>query len=318
MTYRGAIRNKFGANKNYASVGFSINALNYYGDLSPTPKKISTDISLTKPGAGITYTYRMASRLSLQGGFMYGNISGSDIKSADKTDTDNGIFRFNRDLSFRNRIKELSLVVVIDYYENQSFYIDRAGFTPYVFFGIAVFHHNPQAQVPGTDLQGKVFANAGEWVDLNQLGTEGQLVALTEGDANYGIKPYKLTQPAIPFGIGIRARLNNQLDVSTEFSFRYLFTDYIDDVSRNYLDLGTFGNNELAKALSYRTNEIATPNYQYTSERDGKTYSVLAGYGHEYKDNVRGNRGDKDFYTVFTLRFSYIIVNLPGNRPKYR
>ncbi|MDA0193465.1 MAG: hypothetical protein O2887_01985 [Bacteroidetes bacterium] len=34
-------------------VGVSINAMNYFGDISPAPKKLSTDIGFTKSGFGI-------------------------------------------------------------------------------------------------------------------------------------------------------------------------------------------------------------------------------------------------------------------------
>ncbi len=318
MTYKGDIRNKYGLNKRYAYFGLRINALNYYGDLSPTPKKISTDISFTKPGLGLTLGFRISPRTFISGEFLYGTLTGEDNESAKKNDLKNGVFRYNRNLSFRNRIKEFAILAAIDLYKNDSFYSDRVNVTPYVFFGIAILHHNPQAKVPQTDLQGNTFANAGQWVNLRELGTEGQNTQLLKTESNYGNTPYKLIQPAIPFGIGIRFKLNDQLDFSTDFSIRYLFTDYIDDVSKNYVDLGALGNNELAKAMSYRTNEVMQPNYSYTSERDGKTYSVLSGYGHEHKDNLRGNRNNNDVYTILSFHLSYILKNLPGKDPKYR
>ena len=70
-------------------------------------------------------------------------------------------------------------------------------------------------------------------------------------------------------GIGARFRINEVLDFSAEIGFRYLFTDYIDDVSGNYVDLGVF-NTELAKAMSYRSSEVATPTATYVG-RDGNT-----------------------------------------------
>jgi hypothetical protein len=167
------------------------------------------------------------------------------------------------------------------------------------------------------DLNGNPFPNAGDWVDLQPLGTEGQNANLLESDVNHGIKEYKNIQFAIPFGIGARFRLNEVLDFSVEFGFRYLFTDYIDDVSQNYVDLGVFGSNELAKALSYRGNEINPTNtFTYTG-RDGNSYNVIPGYGHESPDNWRGHKDDKDIYTVTTLRISY-IVGKTFNRAKFR
>src|SRR5690606_21307429 len=138
-----------------------------------------------------------------------------------------------------------------------------------------------------------------------------------------GIKPYKLIQAAIPFGIGARFRLNQLMDFSVELGFRYLFTDYIDDVSQNYIDLGHFGNDELAKAMSYRSNEIPAVRNNpdavkpYTSDIDGKTYTVVPGYGSESKDNWRGNSKDNDTYMVTTFKLSYIFGKT-FNRAKFR
>jgi hypothetical protein len=176
--------------------------------------------------------------------------------------------------------------------------------------------HNPQAQAPLTDLQGNALPNAGEWVDLQELGTEGQHSELQQGDVNYGIDPYKKLQVAIPFGLGVRFRLNEILDFSFETGFRYLFTDYIDDVSRNYVDLGVFGTNELAKAMSYRSNEVATPSYTYIG-RDGQSYDVLPGYGQEHPSNIRGSKGDKDIFMVTTLKVTYILGKT-FHRAKFR
>jgi hypothetical protein len=313
-TYRGDIKVNFGINKKYSSVDISLVALNYYGDLAPAPNSLSTDISFTKPGISIGYSTRVSPRSSLQANFLYGALKGSDYESADKNDPSNGKFRYQRNLSFRNRIQEFSLTYHVDYFENESSSLERAKWTPYALVGLAVFHHNPQARVPDEDLHGNPFPNAGELVSLRKLGTEGQYLGLNKTSANYGIKPYKLFQPALVFGTGVRIRLSDNVDASIEMSMRYTFTDYLDDVSQNYIDLGLFGNNELAKAMSYRTNDVAIPNYTYKSEYDGGTYSVLSGYGSEHPSNVRGQKKDRDIYTALSIRVSYIIERYTGHK----
>lgn len=314
-SYRGK-KSFFSKEKMYSMVGLSISALNYYGDLAPKPSKMSTDISFTRPAVGLTFAHRFGPRYTLTGTLMYGALRGSDEKSADESDTENGLYRAQRNLSFRNRIQELSVIASIDLFENQATYISRVAWTPYVFAGLSVFHHNPQAQAPATDLQGNALADAGKWVNLQPLGTEGQHATLLDTDANSGINPYKRIQLAIPMGVGARFRLNQVLDLSVEFGFRYLFTDYIDDVSKNYVDLGVFGNDQLAKAMSYRSNEKYAPTTSYVG-RDGVTYNVLAGYGQEYPDNMRGNKGDKDIFMVTTIRVSYILGKT-FHRAKFR
>lgn len=317
--YRGK-KSHFGKDKIYNAVGFSLNALNYYGDLAPKPSRFSTDISFTRPAIGISFAHRFGPRYTLMASFAYGTLRGSDLESADRGDLSNGFHRSNRNLSFRNRIKELSVVASLDLFENMSTYISRVKWTPYAFAGISVFHHNPQAQVPLTQLDGTPFDNAGTWVNLKPLGTEGQYADLRETDVNYGIKPYKLIQPAIPMGVGARFRINEVMDFAAEIGFRYVFTDYLDDVSRNYVDLGVFGDDELAKALSYRSNEIAenqsllrpTP-----STVDGRVYNLLPGYGSEHPENVRGDSSDRDIFMVTTFRLTYIIGKT-FHRAKFR
>lgn len=308
----------FGKEKIYNSIGISLNAFNYYGDLAPKPSRFSTDITFTRPAIGLSFTHRFGPRYQVTGAFTYGTLRGADAESADKGDASNGAFRYNRNLSFRNRIKELSVVGSLDLFENQATYISRVKWTPYAFIGLAIFHHNPQAQAPATDLQGNPLPNAGEWIDLKPLGTEGQNGGLQEGDINNGIKPYKLIQLAIPFGIGARFRINEVMDFSAELGFRYLFTDYIDDVSGNYVDLSVFGDDELAKAMSYRSNEIVDPSLlQPTQTRDGQTYDLLPGYGQEHPDNMRGSSNDKDIYMVTTFRLTYILGKT-FHRAKFR
>lgn len=297
----------FGKEKIYNMVGLSVNALNYYGDLAPRPQRVSTDISFTRPGIGLSFAHRFGPRYTLQAQFMFGNLRGSDSESADQGDLSNGVYRYQRNLSFRNQIKELSVVAVFDLFQNQSTYISRVKWTPYVYLGAAAFLSNPQAQAPATDLNGNALAEAGEWVNLRKLGTEGQYANLDPTDVNYGIKPYKSLNLAIPFGIGVRFRLNEVMDLWGDLGFRYTFTDYLDDVSQNYVDLGVF-DNELARAMAYRTNELGTQSNPYTyTARNGNTYTVQAGYGHEHPDNLRGSKSDRDIYMVTSIRVTYIL-----------
>jgi hypothetical protein len=307
----------FGKEKVYNAVGFSLNALNYYGDLAPKPSRFSTDISFTRPALGFSFSHRFGPRYTLNAAFMYGTLRGSDAESADQGDTSNGLYRYQRNLSFRNRIKELSVTASFDLFQNQATYISRVRWTPYAFIGVAGFHHNPQALAPATDLNGNPLAEAGEWVDLKPLGTEGQNGGLDPSAVNSGIKPYKLIQVAIPFGLGARFRINEVMDFSAELGFRYLFTDYIDDVSQNYVDLSVFGNNELARAMSYRSSEVVPASALVPTQTSTGTYNLLPGYGQEHPDNMRGNKDDRDIYMVTTFKLTYILGKT-FHRAKFR
>lgn len=309
----------FGKEKRYNSIGFAVNALNYYGDLAPRPGIGSTDISFTRPGFAASFNHRFGPRYTLSSSLMWGTLRGADSESADKGDLNNGFFRYRRNLSFRNQIKELSVVGVFDLFENQGIYLSRVAWTPYAFIGLAAYHHNPRGLAPATDLQGNALAEAGQWVKLRPLGTEGQYSTLDPSDMNAGIKPYKTLGIAIPFGLGARFRFNEVIDISADVAFRYTFSDYLDDVSQNYVDLGALSS-PLAKAMSYRGNELPAEDRGGTSTyvgRDGITYNVIAGYGQEFRDNVRGSKTDRDIYMVTSIRVTFII-GATFHRAKFR
>jgi len=317
-------KKRFGREHVYSGIGFSVNALNYYGDLSPLPSKFSTDISFTKPAIGISMFHRFGPRYTLIGQFMYGTLKGSDAESAKDA------FRKERNLSFRNRIKELSIVAVFDLFENNGTYISRVKWTPYAFVGIAGFLHNPQALAPATYLDGTPDPYAGQWVNLQPLGTEGQYSNLKPGDVNYGIKPYNLLQVAIPFGVGARFRLNEVFDLSADIGFRYTFTDYLDDVSKNYVDLNRLQAKDpsmtrLAQTLSYRSNEVKQPAdlpngttmYPLNTPNGIVMIPLVNGYGSEAKSNNRGNSRNKDVYMVTSVKLTYIL-GATFHRAKFR
>lgn len=310
---------KFGfKNKAYSGIGISLNSFHYLGDLAPKSRLGSTDLSFTKPGVGASFIHRFGPRYTLFAGYLHGSVSGSDAESADPN-SESGKYRYQRNLTFRNRIHELAVTAYFDLFDNTGRYISRVKWTPYAFTGMVLFYHNPQAQAPSIDLQGNSLAQAGEWVDLRPLGTEGQYANLLSTDVNSGIKPYSHFQFAIPLGLGVRFRLNDVLDLWVEFSTRRLFTDYLDDVSKNYVDLGVL-DSPLAKAMSYRSNELPPnelpPLVPYVG-RDGVTYNTISGYGSEGPSNTRGSSGGNDVYFVSTIRLSYIL-GATLHRAKFR
>ena len=74
-SYRGR-KSWFGKEKVYNMIGLSVNAFNYYGDISPKPSSFSTDISYTKPAVGVHFSHRFGPRYALTGSFMYGTLKG--------------------------------------------------------------------------------------------------------------------------------------------------------------------------------------------------------------------------------------------------
>ncbi|EMR03749.1 DUF6089 family protein [Cesiribacter andamanensis] len=323
--YRGNI-NAFNRKKRYISIGGSINSLNYFGDLAPKNRIASTDISFTRPGISFMAQYRMGPAFSMRGNFMWGRLRGDDDTSDFAPGTDESTYRFQRNLHFRNDIKELSVLFVFDLKAHGRTFITRPELVPYVFFGGAVFHHNPKARVPNTDYvhyvtspseiqvnDPRYAANPGEWISLKPLQTEG--------------KSYSNFAFAIPVGAGVRYKLSRYLDLSFEMSYRQTFTDYLDDVSGDYINPEDFDQihgdprvANLARLMAYRSNEIredgalwqemvefqGTRTHSWNNPLGANEYLHLNGYGTAGRDHIRG-KDDKDVYLVSTLSLTYII-----------
>lgn len=280
---------QFSKRKQYNSVGFTINALNYFGDVTPTTSFASLRFGATRVGAGVSVTRRFYPRLSGRFGLAYGRISGDDALAADPNGSDSR-FRNNRNFAFRNDIIEASGVAVFDLIENRNNYLKRPDFVPYVFAGLAGFYHSPKGLVRDSN---PAFPSlvGGEYVALADAKTEAQASA------------YSQFQFAVPFGGGVRYRINRNFDASLEIGWRKTFTDYIDDVGGNYAG---------PNALQAGTDAQKYFGYGITKNRDGN----LAGF-----DNAGSPRGDTrtrtDWYIVTGVTLNYILAPKIKN-PKFR
>ena len=276
---------QFSKRKQYNSVGFSLNAMNYFGDVTPTTSFTSLRPGATRLGAGVSLTRRFYPRISGRFALAYGRISGDDALAADPNDP-NGRFRNNRNMNFRNDLIEASGVVMVDLIENRNNYLKRPDFVPYVFAGVAGFYNHPQARagVNGNGL------SEGSYYDLQPLQTEGQATA------------YSKTQISIPFGGGIRYRINRNFDASLEIGWRKTFTDYIDDVGGKFASTSKLA----PGAAQYFGHDITT------SVGNG-TFPGFANEGEQ-----RGDAGNKtDWYIVTGVTLNYILTPRIKN-PKFR
>ncbi|WP_225307275.1 DUF6089 family protein [Adhaeribacter soli] len=280
---------RFSRRKAYNSVGFHLNAMNYFGDIVPESDFTSLRFKSTRPNIGVSYTRRFTPRISVRAALAWGRITGDDAKSASVDEAENRP-RFIRNLSFRNDIKELSFVGTFDLFENRGNYLKRPDFSPYAFAGVAVFAHNPKAEYRG------------EFVALQPLGTEGQnLDDSSDPLGNYD-DPYSRIQIAIPFGLGVKYKLDKNWDLGFEIGWRKTFTDYLDDVSGFYADpVALAANNPLSAALADRSGE--------------QPLGPQVGWG-QYNDQ-RGDRTDKDWYIVTGFNLTYILPQ-KGRSPKFR
>jgi len=305
---------KFSGKKMYTMIGVSLNSMNYFGDVVPQNSPSSTDFSFTKPNVGFNLTRRIGSRYMLKGSFAWGRLKGDDNSSADPAG-ENSKYRYTRNVHFRNDIKEVSVVSVVDLFENRGNYLRRVVFTPYVFAGLAVFHHNPKARTPIDPLFPE---DEPTWVALQPLGTEGQ-----GWDEKYG-KKYSRFNFAVPFGIGVRFRMTNTLDLAVEMGYRYTFTDYIDDVSGNYADPAVFGSNTLARQMADRSAEPIAANTGNVRDLDnlgtGRIYTDAFGHQHNIGFGADGDKrggSDRDIYVLTGVHLTYVF-NTNKRNAKFR
>ena len=237
----------------------------YNGDLTDKifPRKV------TNGAIGITVNYEIADQFMLRGGFTYSIVGGADRFSNDSE-------LIKRNLAFETRIHEFSLVG--EYY---LFNLNERKYSPYAFAGLAVFHFDPYAFDAN---HSKVF--------LKPLSTEGEELTGYPDRKSYG-----LTQLAIPFGGGIKFVITDNIRIGIELGMRKLFTDYLDDVSKNYIDPNDLlaAKGQLAVDMSYRGDEIAggDPNYP------GKIVQ-------------RGNPKSKDFYYFTGIHLTFRLGSGDG------
>jgi len=321
--YKGGIRG-FGRFEPYIFVGGNVNAGNYFGDLAPVNKAASTDVSFTRPGFGGWVGYKFHHSMAVTAGINWVRVFGDDFTS--DPNSEESFARYARNLSFRNDIKEFRVALQIFLFPNYGGPNQRLPFNAYLSLGAAVYHHEPRGKVPEFDYQREGInattpaPNAGEWVKLRPLGTEGQNLGIVE--------PYKNIGFSIPIAIGAQMRIpNTKLTGGLEFGLRYLFTDYIDDVSTNYVNLDRFGDDDLARIMSDRASVPVSSKGEardltglniINNHGQGHNYYIEGNIGSGIDGSVRGNPGDNDMVFVTQIKVSYVLGGTKRRRAKYR
>lgn len=221
-------------------IGLFAGVSNYYGDLQD---KFIPDEGY-RPNAGIIYKYFMNPRVGLRFGANYTKLTAADSLS-------DIMVKRRRNLRFETNLIELHGGIELNLFAVD---INRVKVSPYIFGGIGVFYYNPY-----TD------GMRGEKVYLRPLSTEGQGLSMYP-DRKY----YSLVNMAFPFGGGMKFLIGKALVVTTEIGFRYTATDYLDDVSKSYVNMNDLFNERSQQAvdLSFRGDELHSwdgnyPDYKY-------------------------------------------------------
>jgi len=244
------------AGAQFSEVGLTLGTTYYIGDLNPSRHFNS----LSHFGGGLVYKYNFNNRYAFQLLGLFGRLEGDDILSDDPVD-------LQRNLHFKTTVWEASATVEVNFFEYRSGK-NKRNYTPYLFAGLGYFRVDPRARIGDT------------WFDLQPLGTEGQ------GTSQSAEEQYNLDHLNLPFGVGFKATAG-RMDFSIHWGLRRTWTDYIDDVSGNYVDndILSLENGPLAGALADQ-NLSGTPN--------------IAGV-------ARGNAQTRDWYVYSGFTITYII-----------
>ena len=215
--------------------GIGVGAGHYFGDLNTRAR-----LNRPKIAAGIFFRKNFGNYIAARIVANYAQLGYSDIYNTQNE------FMQTRNLSFNTNVWELSLRGDFNFFRflpgDPEF-----NFTPYVSLGIGVFSYDPYAYLQGQ----KYF--------LRPLGTEGQ------GSSLYpDRKPYSSMAICFPIGVGIKYAFNERFNIGLEITHRFTTTDYLDDVSKTYVDPAVFpplpdGSPSPGLLLSDRSYELGTP-----------------------------------------------------------
>ena len=214
----------------YWEAGVTIGPTNFLGDLGGNLGKGSPFLKdhqfrTTRFMGGIFAEGYPSEWLGIRFALNIGSIEGDDAL----TKVGGGIeeSRKARNLNFKSNIQEIFIAaevypfVFFEYEPTDVYHKLR----PYLLAGLGGFHFNPKGKDPAT----------GDWVALRPLHTEGQTFPEYPDR-----KQYSLYQFALPTGIGIKYYITENTTLSFEIIHRFTFCDYLDDVSKTYIDPAAF------------------------------------------------------------------------------
>jgi hypothetical protein len=197
-------------NAQYFDLILGASSSHFLGDLGGKPflgtnDLQDLDILSTRYALTAGMRFNMGKVFALRTNLWYARLSGNDKYTRNRE-------RKGRNLSFFTQILEADAVLEMTIYKtadkNKLFY---------VFGGVGYFTFNPK-----TKLNGMVY-------NLRDYGTEGQY-------AISGKSPYSLNSICFPMGFGTKFILNKRSYFTVEVNSRKTRTDYIDDVSTNFVD----------------------------------------------------------------------------------
>lgn len=273
---RGGFRRKKQSYR-YELIG-SLGATNFLGDLGGADQ-IGThgfkDLNwvATRAAGGGSVRFKLNQYLSIKNNLYFAIVNGDDALTKEP-------FRQNRNSNFRSPIIELSSQAEFNFVKEQKGHVYRIKGVRgmkhkdrqiYLFGGAGLIYFNPQGQWNG------------KWYNLAPLHTEGVSYSRFTG--------------FVMFGGGMRFAIDRYWGIGFELGTRWTFTDYLDDVSGNYVDPKVFNGNQIAI-------HFADP-------------SLHPDNGWTAPGQQRGDPKHNDAYMLAVLTVSYKVMNKRRSRSKF-
>lgn len=186
-------------------------------------------------------------------------INGSDSNAPDSS------ANRQRNLSFTSTNWEFVLQGVYYFHKYSGKYHTRKQYEPYLAFGAGITTFNPKTKFKGISYKLRDFK--------------------TEGIA------YRKFTYILPLNFGVKAKLNEFINLTVDLGFRFTFTDYLDDVSGYFIQ---HPEPSISASLANRSNEISIVNQK-----------AFDGY------MPGGQRGNNNKYDTYFLINFYIECYLP-------
>jgi hypothetical protein len=245
-------------NDRYFSIQAGSGHSMYLGELNS-----SYTVQNLPSNATLAVEARLLSRLSAR-------LEGSRylLKAGDYNAAD-GSYERQRNLSFFSTNYEFTLQSVWFMKPYEGDFFKRLPIDPYLSFGVGFSTYDPMTRFNGQDVQ------------LRPLKTE---------NVEYGKSTLIL-----PASIGLKLKVNDFINLMLEVSYRYTFTDYLDDVSTVYPEVSE---DNVRSLLINRKNEVAVINSD--------------AYQRIVSGSARGDSRFNDQYILFSYRLEFYIPNNKG------
>jgi hypothetical protein len=266
----------FSADAQRYNLGFGgrLGAANFLGDIGSggISRNFVYNMNLadTRWSAGAFVRYRFHPLFAIRGDLTYARIQGKDA------DSDWGPRR-GRNLNFTNDMFELS--AKFEFYPQILSVSDvgfrgryRTDYQTYFHAGVGGLYHSPKGKYMGQ----------GENIKLRPLMTEG-------------VK-YSPVTFFLPFGGGFFFTHNRQHRFGFDFTWNWSFTDYLDDISTQYVDPSEMASDPNAALMANQW-----------IPQGGVPDAVQYGPG-----SPRGDPTDRDNYMLMTVSYSYLIRTRSG------